>query len=411
MDAVGTLLESFDEDTRKALSSMMDYCRLTQSQRLETVKNEADLRQWKEKSLTACIDARKLELADPGTRRGLFMSMMRDHMHTLRSEETDYEGFEALVRPGKKEVCEVPDKSLGFGRCPCPIDGEKTRCCRLTTLDVVTQCAFSCAYCSVQSFYNDGRIEITGNLEEKLESLEVDGGIWHIGTGQASDSLLFGDRYGTISALARFAEKHPGIIIELKSKAKSDIGLKKWPGNMVFTWSLNAPTVIEKEEGLTAGLDERLSSARKCADSGNLVGFHIHPMVHFKGWQEEYRLVMEKITHAFAAEEICMISSGTLVFTKHVLKTLREKGAPSRVLEMELTPAAGKFSYPLDVRKKMYTTLFSYLPEEYRKNVFTYLCLEDPSLWLPALGREYGSDREFEEDMKRAYLSKAALRM
>lgn len=411
MDATEKLLAGFDEKTRQRLSDLMDKCRLTESQRLETVKNEADLRQWKEESLTDAIDMEQPGFLDPGTRRKFFMKAMRDRMQALRKSETDYSSFHPEVRIRKKEVVCNTERPLGFGRCPCPVDGEKTRCCRLTTLDVVTQCAFSCAYCSVQSFYQDGKIEITGGLEKKLDALPANGDVWHIGTGQASDSLLFDDRYGTISALASFAVKHPDIIIELKSKAKSDIGMKKWPGNMVFTWSLNAPTIIEKEEHLSARLEDRLASARKCADNGNLVGFHIHPMVYFKNWEEEYGSVVEKITENFRPDEICMISSGTLVFTKHVLKTLREKGAPSRVLEMELTPAAGKFSYPLEIRKKMYETLFSFFPEDYRRNVFTYLCLEDPSLWLPALGREYGSDREFEEDMKRAYLSKAALRM
>ncbi len=409
MDATEKLLAGFDEETRKELSALMDLCHLTESQRLETVKNEADLRQWQEDSLTKTIDKRQIEALDPGFRRKSFMNAMREHMQKLRQSETDYSSFNPKVQARKKEVGENADKSLGFGRCPCPVDGEKTRCCKLTTLDVVTQCAFSCAYCSVQSFYCSGKIEIIGNLKQKLDELHVDENIWHIGTGQASDSLLFDDRYGTITALASFAMKHPNMIIELKSKAKSDIGIKKWPANMVFTWSLNAPTIIEKEEHLAASLMDRLISARKCADSGNLVGFHIHPMVYFKGWEEEYAYVVEQITKNFSADEICMISSGTLVFTKQVLRTLREKGAPSRVLEMELSPAAGKYSYPLEIRKRMYTTLFSYFPENYRKNVFTYLCLEDPSLWKDALGREYACDKDFEEDMKRAYLSKAAL--
>lgn len=409
MDATEKLLMSFDEETQKGLSELMDICHLTENQRLETVKNEADLRQWQEDSLTKVIDKRQIEALDPGFRKKYFIKAMREYVEKLRQSETDYSSFEPKVQIRKKEVGKNKDKNLGFGRCPCPVDGEKTRCCKLTTLDVVTQCAFSCSYCSVQSFYCNDRIEIIGDLEKKLDALCVDESIWHIGTGQASDSLLFDDRHGTVSALAIFAKKHPNIIIELKSKAKSDIGIRKWPSNMIFTWSLNAPTIIEKEEHLAASLEDRLISARKCADSGNLVGFHIHPMVYFKGWQEEYAFVVEQITKNFSSDEICMISSGTLVFTKQVLKTLREKGAPSRVLEMELSPAAGKYSYPLEIRKRMYTTLFSYFPEDYRKNVFTYLCLEDPSLWKDALGREYPCDKDFEEDMKRAYLSKVAL--
>ena len=101
-----------------------------------------------------------------------------------------------------------------------------------------------------------------------------------------------------------------------------------------------------------------------------------------------------------------MISIGTLTFTKSVLRHLRENGNESKVLEMELTPAAGKFSYPLSVKEKMFSHVFSSFSEIFRNNVFFYLCMEDPSLWLPVLGREYSCDREFEEDMKKHYFSK-----
>ena len=175
---------------------------------------------------------------------------------------------------------------------------------------------------------------------------------------------------------------------------------------MVFTWSLNAPTIIEKEEHFTASLSERLRMAQKARDNGNLVGFHIHPMFYFKGWEKEYGEVVEAIVSTFRPEEICMIGIGTLTFTKAVIKRLREMGQESKVLQMELTEAAGKYSYPLDKKEKMFRHIYASFPEEYRKGVFFYLCMEDPSLWKPVLEREYSSDKEFEMDMKKNYLRK-----
>ena len=101
-----------------------------------------------------------------------------------------------------------------------------------------------------------------------------------------------------------------------------------------------------------------------------------------------------------------MISIGTLTFTKAVLKRLREEGEESRVLEMELTPAAGKFSYPLDIKKKMFSHVYSSFSKDFKDNIFFYMCMEDPSLWQPVLNRSYQSDKDFEEDMKRHYFAK-----
>ena len=404
MDAFLSIFSSLPTPVREKLDSLFSSIHFTRSEKLEIVKEEADLLEWKEESfvLSHPISASGKDGRD-GER---YISELRRHMKRLRESETDYSNFFPQKRSQGKTKKLMSDQKLVLSRCPCPVDGEKTRCCKLRTLDAVMQCAFGCSYCSIQAFYNENEIRIVSNLREKLERMEIGDDVWHIGTGQASDSLLLGDDYGTLSALATFAEKHPNIVLEMKSKAGRDVFNRPWPRNMVFTWSLNAPTIIEKEEHFTASLSERLRMAQKARDNGNLVGFHIHPMFYFKGWEKEYGEVVEAIVSTFRPEEICMIGIGTLTFTKAVIKRLREMGQESKVLQMELTEAAGKYSYPLDKKEKMFRHIYASFPEEYRKGVFFYLCMEDPSLWKPVLEREYSSDKEFEMDMKKNYLRK-----
>ena len=404
MDAFLSIFSSLPSPVREKLDSLFSSIHFTRSEKLEIVKEEADLLEWKEESfvLSHPISASGKDGRD-GER---YISELRRHMKRLRESETDYSNFFPQKRSQGKTKKLMSDQKLVLSRCPCPVDGEKTRCCKLRTLDAVMQCAFGCSYCSIQAFYNENEIRIVSNLREKLERMEIGDDVWHIGTGQASDSLLLGDDYGTLSALATFAEKHPNIVLEMKSKAGRDVFNRPWPRNMVFTWSLNAPTIIEKEEHFTASLTERLKMAQKARDNGNLVGFHIHPMFYFKGWEKEYGEVVEAIVSNFRPEEICMIGIGTLTFTKAVIKRLREMGQESKVLQMELTEAAGKYSYPLDKKEKMFRHIYASFPEEYRKGVFFYLCMEDPSLWKPVLEREYSSDKEFEMDMKKNYLRK-----
>ena len=404
MDAFLSIFSSLPSPVREKLDSLFSSIHFTRSEKLEIVKEEADLLEWKEESfvLSHPISASGKDGRD-GER---YISELRRHMKSLRESETDYSNFFPQKRSQGKTKKLMSDQKLVLSRCPCPVDGEKTRCCKLRTLDAVMQCAFGCSYCSIQAFYNENEIRIVSNLREKLERMEIGDDVWHIGTGQASDSLLLGDDYGTLSALATFAENHPNIVLEMKSKAGRDVFNRPWPRNMVFTWSLNAPTIIEKEEHFTASLTERLRMAQKARDNGNLVGFHIHPMFYFKGWEKEYGEVVEAIVSTFRPEEICMIGIGTLTFTKAVIKRLREMGQESKVLQMELTEAAGKYSYPLDKKEKMFRHIYASFPEEYRKGVFFYLCMEDPSLWKPVLEREYSSDKEFEMDMKKNYLRK-----
>ena len=298
-----------------------------------------------------------------------------------------------------------PDRIMG--KCPCPRDGELTRCCNLRTLDAVQQCAFACAYCSIQSFYSSNEIRVLKDLKQHLDTMVLEEGTWHIGTGQSSDSLLLGDDYGTLTALCSFAKKHPDVVVELKTKsARTDwIGMDI-PRNIVSTWSLNAETPASKEEHLAASPKARIEAAAKCAKAGHLVGFHIHPMVFFNGWENEYRDLVMALCDNIDPENAVMIGIGTLTFTKENLKTLRSSGRPTRVTQMPLAPIAGKYSYDLGTKRKMFSHLYSCFPQDWKDKVFFYLCMEDPSLWEPCLGRSYPCNADFEADMKRHYLEK-----
>lgn len=408
MDAFNELLESFSSSKREKLQELFDNYKLTKAQMLILLKASADLELFLEDDIFKFLDFEKIDKLQGKRRAQEIVKQVEDKLNLLKYTPTDYSTFYPPVIRRKKDNIEVisNDGLKLFGKCPCPVDGEKTRCCKLTTLDAAMQCSFGCAYCSVQSFYSQNKIKVVGNLEKSLENIDLST-IWHIGTGQASDSLLLGDSYNTLTSLSNFAKKHENIVIELKSKSpRHDFFDKPYPPNMVFTWSLNAPTIIEKEEHLTASLDERINCARLARDNKNLVGFHIHPMVYFKGWEKEYKEVVEKIEENFSPNDIMMISFGTLTFTKAVLQHLRTHRTPSRVLEIPLVEAAGKYSYNYEIKEEMFKTIYSYFSKEFKQNVFFYLCMEDPKLWMPCLNREYNCDKDFETDMRNHYLGK-----
>ena len=341
--------------------------------------------------------------------RKIFSSVMA-RMAEIRKTPVDYSTFnpDYDFRGRKPDINTdflSPDRILG--RCPCPRDGEQTRCCNLKTLDAVQQCAFACAYCSIQSFYSQNEVRVLSDLKQHLENMVLEEGTWHIGTGQSSDSLLLGDDYGTLTALKAFAQIHPEVIIELKTKsARTDWIALDLPRNIVSTWSLNAETPAAKEEHLAATPDARIMAAKACAEAGHLVGFHIHPMVYFNGWKEEYKKLVMALCDNIDPKNTVMVGIGTLTFTKQNLRALRESGRPTRVTQMPLAPIAGKFSYDLETKKEMFRHVYDCFPQDWKDNVFFYLCMEDPSLWEPCLGRSYACNADFEADMKKAYLGK-----
>ena len=330
-------------------------------------------------------------------------------------------GYEE-VRAGEKRYTEESGESCGERKFPrermapvqlrgkimgqCPVASEKTRCCNLKTLDAVQQCGFDCSYCSIQSFYHGDQVRFVENLEAHLEALELEGDrLYHIGTGQSSDSLMWGNRFGLLDALCRFAVAHPNVILEMKSKSgRIDYFLEnRPPANMVFTWSLNTPKVIRHEEKGAAPLDVRLASARKLADRGCPVGFHFHPIIWYQGWREEYLELVATLTDMFRPEEVVMVSLGTLTFTRAVVRRIRNRLLNSSILQMPLEDCAGKLSYPLQIKEEMFGAVYRGFPEAWRDDPFFYMCMEHEALWEPVFGRSYPSNEDFEQAMLTTY--------
>ncbi len=329
---------------------------------------------------------------------------MKTYARLLDNQGTALSDSEAAK---KQKIIQVEQQGSIMGRCP--VASEKTRCCNLQTLDAVQQCGFDCSYCSIQSFYHGGQVRFIENLAEQLDNIEIDASRhYHIGTGQSSDSLMWGNSLGLLDALCRFAQKYPNVVLEMKSKSsRIDYFLKHQPPpNMVFTWSLNTPVVISHEEKGTANLERRLASARKLADRGIPVGFHFHPIVWYQGWQKDYLDVVATLVATFKPEEVVMVSLGTLTFIKSVVKRIRSRMLESSILQMPMEECAGKLSYPLAIKKDLFYTVYQAFPEVWKKQIFFYLCMEAIELWEPVFGRSYATNEDFEQDMVQNYLEK-----
>lgn len=384
------------------LRDMAGRFRFTQQELRQVSDMALERLRWKEPSLRSAWP----DVAD----KDALMKSLREGHRALRDGEKSYAGFTPSDKPRTdKPVLRVAVKpKLGLGRCP--VASERTRCCNLLTLDAVEKCGFDCSYCSIQSFYHGNEVTFDGAFAEKLARLALDPDkTYHIGTGQSSDSLMWGNHNGVLDALSRFAADNPNVLLELKTKSRNIGWLLEndYPANIITTWSLNPQTIIDHEEHLSASLVQRLESAERIAAKGRLVGFHFHPIVHYDGWREDYARICERITARFAPSRVAMVSMGTLTFTRSVMKTIRRRPLTSKILQMPLEEIAGKFSYPLEIKTELFSHLYGSLSPWHGK-VFFYLCMEAQSLWRPALGHDYASNLALEDAMKGSYLAKVA---
>ena len=346
-------------------------------------------------------------------RKQQIMAKLQTIREEYRNRPNEYaDDSEASKKSAAAQPVSLLKPDLGLGRCP--VASPRTLCCNLQTLDAVDNCGYGCRYCTIQSFFDGRKITFDKGFGDKLKALRLDSEkIYHIGTGQSSDSLMWGNSHGVLDALIDFANSNPNVIIELKTKSANVSHLLRARDrvgkNIICTWSLNTPTIIRHEEHGTATLEKRLVAARKVADAGYVVGFHFHPMVHYEHWQQDYSAVVDRITQDFSPGEVALVSIGTLTFIKPVLREIRNQAIPGQILKMPMVDAAGKKSYPDDIKLDMFSHLYGCFDDNWKREVFFYLCMENAELWKPVFGFDYASNEEFETAMKTSYMRKIAM--
>ena len=291
----------------------------------------------------------------------------------------------------------------------CPVYSEKTLCCNLRTIDAVKNCGFGCSYCSIQTMFTGDEVFFDDGFTEKLQGIQLDPKRhYHIGTGQSSDALMWGNKNGILDSMFEFARKWPRALIEFKTKSKNIRYFlnRPVPENIVCSWSLNPDGVIANEEHLTASMKERLDAARRVADQGIKVAFHFHPMIYFSDWQQHYAELMQDIQCYFSPQEVLFVSFGTLTFPKPVLKKIRGNGIQSQILRMPMVAnPEGKMTYPDDIKIKLFTFAFEQF-QHWHERVFFYLCMEEKRHWLTAFGFDYENNDLFEQAFHRSVWAK-----
>lgn len=364
-----------------------------------------DLEMWNQGDIT--INWPKTTAGEPDkNRKKQLLNTLRRNWESLRDEPNRYPSpASGAGLPVKAEPLTRSKEKLGLGFCP--VASAKTRCCNLLTLDVVENCGYGCTYCSIQSFFSGNQVIFDRDFRTKLAALPIDPDrLYHIGTGQSSDSLMWGNSHGVLDALIDFANRHPNVILELKTKSANIAHLLKQdvPANIICSWSLNPPILIANEEHATASLEQRLEAARSLADKGVVVGFHFHPMIHYLGWEQDYSALFARVQRLFHPDEVAMISIGTLTFTKPVIRKIRQSRLNSQILKMPLVEADGKLSYPDNVKLELFSHAYDNFSAAWKKGVFFYLCMENQRFWKPVFGFDFESNELFEQAMKLSYL-------
>ncbi len=398
-----TLLPRLPEEEQGEVEALAERYRFTLQQLRIVAQVARDLRMWREGTLAALwreLEGRADLPKDRRARARELVAAAACHVAALADGDKRYPS-KALEGPPRRKVklAEAENDRRIYGLCPAW--SEQTICCGLYTLDAVTGCPYDCSYCTIQTFYGE-RAELDAGLRDKLAAIgaELEPETFrHIGTGQSSDALVWGNAGGMLDALCDFAAAHPQVLLELKTKSARVAPLLERgdvPANVICSWTLGPQPVIANEEHGTADLDARLDAARRVADAGLKVAFHCHPMVRYEGWREDYVALAERLLARFEPHEVLFFTLGSVTLIRPVVKAIRERGGESKILQMRLTPDHhGKLTYPEEQKVELFSTLYGAL-EPWHEGVFFYLCMEPKPIWERSLGFCHADSLSFE---------------
>lgn len=290
----------------------------------------------------------------------------------------------------KKLLYVKPFEGLFFKRCPGASQKKVLTCCNYYVLNLGQQCNMNCSYCYLQSYLNTPTMQMYSNIDQALAELEAMASehpdlAYRVGTGEVIDSLSLDEITLYSRKLIQFFKKYPKWTLEFKTKSdKVDQFLDcDHAGNVVVSWSINAPSVIKQEEHGTAPFEERLAAARKCLDRGFQIAFHIDPLIYHPEWKNSYQELISALHSQFRPSEVNVISVGALRFQPEQRHMMRERfGMKSLVAGAEMFQSeGGKLRYDQDLRNEMFNFVIHGL-KSLNPAWKIFMCMETPESWI-----------------------------
>lgn len=284
-------------------------------------------------------------------------------------------------------------------------------CCNYFVLNTGINCPFDCSYCYLQTFNNHPFITVHTNINQMFHEITAflkDKNNFHfrIGTGEYSDSIVLDNITGMNKELIQFFNKTSNATLELKTKSASiDHLLNLNHRNIVLSWSLNPPGIIEMHEKNASSLEDRISAAQKAASKGFQVAFHFDPIILHDKWQEHYGKVIENLRDQIPVEMIRWISIGMFRHSSGLKELLKINKPKNNLTMAELIKGSDqKYRYLSSLRVNVYRYMKDKIDKEL-KGVFVYLCMETMNVWKRSCGFSPSNPLALNEGFEKRRLS------
>jgi spore photoproduct lyase len=270
----------------------------------------------------------------------------------------------------------------------CPAASSEFACCGYLVLTLASNCPMDCSYCFLQEYVADNPgFQVYANFADAFSELEAlarkaPGRHFRVGTGELADSLAFDTLTGLSLELVDFFARQRNLTLELKTKTDEIENLLAADpqGQVMVSWTLSPPAVFASSEHRTAPPPARIDAARRVAEAGYQVAFHLDPVIAYDGAERDYLDLIDQLFAAVAPSRIAFISLGGLRLSPGLRAAARHRFPTDPMLlgEDVLAPD-GRYRTFTPLRARLLRTL----AERIRKpapELAVYLCMESAAM-------------------------------
>jgi spore photoproduct lyase len=306
------------------------------------------------------------------------------------------------VGEGKKLLLVTQQKGGYVKPCPCT---PKYIGCNYFIINADLNCPLDCTYCILQLYLSNPLITIHADTSELYRQLDDflhknRNRTFRIGTGELGDSLALDHLTDRSSELISYFAGHPNAIFELKTKTVNikNILAHEPQDNVVISWSLNSARMAIEEEIGAPSVHDRLQAARLVSQAGYRVGFHFDPIIHYEGWADGYRDIIEDLMDQIDTEKIAWISLGSLRFPPALKPVIQKRFPRTKIIYDEfIIGKDGKLRYPKPLRLWLYQRIVDDLKKAGGGEIPLYFCMESTDIWLDVQKKAPRSKKEVEK--------------
>lgn len=191
----------------------------------------------------------------------------------------------------------------------------------------VMGCLYDCDYCYLQGLYPSANTVLFVNIDNAFDQLlpYLDRKTL-VATSYDTDTLAIESLTGQTQQWLEFAEKHPNLHLEIRTKSANIKSLKNSQpiDRVVLAWTLSPQSIIDRYEHHTPSLEKRLNAIHEAIALGWKVRLCIDPVIYSDDFHTLYPHLIETVFKKIAPEHIEHLTLGSFRMSQSHLRSLKK---------------------------------------------------------------------------------------